>query len=424
MKIEVAVIGCGSIAEFRHAPEYQANPDAEIIAFCDPAPGRAVRLTQMFGGRAFMNYEEVLALPGLDAVSVCTSNATHAEVTVNALRAGKHVLCEKPMATTLSEARQMIREAQRAGRNLMPGHNQRFAPAHTKARELIRSGQLGRVLSFRTAFGHGGPEGWSADKGAGTWFFRKSAAALGALGDLGVHKADLVRFLLGDEIDEVYAVATTMHKTYESGAPIDVEDNALCILKMRSGAAGTMAASWTYYGAEDNSTVLHCEKGILKVYASPEKPLLLERPGGAAEEFEAGAIQTNAGQTASGVIDAFVGSIVRGAPPPVTGEDGYEALSVALACGLSARTGDAARVRHYADGAEGPFSLPRRMHVAYAVHNLRMETNLVPERLPERPGYRYCEETYPLEPVRRSAHMPEGKLQHRLDMELGGNTFS
>jgi predicted dehydrogenase len=419
MKMKVAVIGCGSITEFRHAPEYHANPGVEIAAFCDPVPGRAERLAGMYGGAAYTNYEDVLALPDVDAVSVCTSNSTHAEVTVKALAAGKHVLCEKPMATSLQDARLMTRAAERCGKILMVGHNQRLAPAHMQARALLESGTLGRVLTFKTTFGHAGPEDWSKDKGAGTWFFKKSTAFLGALGDLGVHKADLMRFLLGEEIDEVTCVASTMHKKYETGEPIDVEDNAVCILRSRSGISGTLCVSWTYYGSEDNSTVLYCENGILRIYASKEEPLCLERPGGAREAFETEAIQTNDSQTNSGVIDAFVKAVLTGSKPPVTGEDGYEALSIALACSQSSKAGEKVQISHYNGAEYAPYAW-RKPHAAYAVHSLRMETNLTPERPDAQPSGRFCDETYPGFATRGHKVVVDDAWFKRFGMELGG----
>ncbi|HLK58602.1 MAG TPA: Gfo/Idh/MocA family oxidoreductase, partial [Chthonomonadaceae bacterium] len=107
-KIGVAVIGSGSIATHRHAPEYAAHPDVEIVAFVDRVPERAEKLAKKYGAKALPKYEDVLDLKGVDAVSVCTPNAFHAPITIAALKAGKHTLCEKPMATSDQEAKDMI----------------------------------------------------------------------------------------------------------------------------------------------------------------------------------------------------------------------------------------------------------------------------------------------------------------------------
>lgn len=103
------------------------------------------------------------------------------------------------------------------------------------------------------------------------WFFRKPEAAMGAMGDLGVHKADLIRHLLSDEVSEVGAFVGTIHKE-----GTDVDDNATCILRMRSGAIGTLTASWTYYKGGDNSTIIWCENGVIKIDTDPKDNVIVE----------------------------------------------------------------------------------------------------------------------------------------------------
>lgn len=168
-KIKIAVFGCGAIAQRRHIPEYAENELAELVAFADPILERAQAMADQYGGKAYASYEELLASEDVDAVSVCTPNHLHASMAIFAANAGKHVLVEKPMAATAEEGEQMIEAARRNGVFLMVGHNQRLMPPHVKAKEILDSGELGRVLTFRTSFGHPGPEGWSVD-GAGSWF--------------------------------------------------------------------------------------------------------------------------------------------------------------------------------------------------------------------------------------------------------------
>ena len=114
-------------------------------------------------------------------MSICTPNVFHAPMAIAALQAGKHVLCEKPMATTIEEAERMNETANASGKILMIGHNQRFVPSHQKAKAMIAQGELGKIYSFRTSFGHSGPEGWSID-GKDSWFFKKNQAVIGAMG--------------------------------------------------------------------------------------------------------------------------------------------------------------------------------------------------------------------------------------------------
>jgi predicted dehydrogenase len=332
-KIRVAVIGCGSIAKHRHIPEYAANPNVELAAFVDPVIERAEAYAGQYGAKAFADYEAMLSEVKPDAVSVCTPNALHAPVSVAAANAGAHVLVEKPMAVSEAEAQAMIEAARSNGVYLMVGHNQRFMPPHVKAKEVLKSGVLGKVITFRTSFGHPGPEGWSVD-GKESWFFRKPDAAMGAMGDLGVHKSDLIRWLLDDEVSEVASFIGTLHKT-----ETDVDDNAVCLLRMKSGAFGSLVASWTYYKGGDNSTVLWCENGVMRIGETSGDKVVVELRNGNVDTYQVGAIATNEKQTFSGVIDAFVASIVTQTPPSISGEEGSKSLKVILAAFESQETG-------------------------------------------------------------------------------------
>lgn len=331
--IRVAVVGCGAIAQRRHIPEYAVNPNVKLVAFVDPVLERASKLAEEHGGEAFASYEEMLKAVKPDAVSVCTPNYLHAEVTIAAANAGAHVLVEKPMASTDDEAAAMIEAASKNGVYLMVGHNQRLMPPHVKAKAILQSGVLGRVLTFRTSFGHPGPEGWSVD-GKGSWFFRKPEAIMGAMGDLGVHKSDLIRYLLDDEVAQVTGFIGTIDKK-----DTDIDDNAACLLRMKSGAIGTLVASWTYYKGEDNSTVFWCENGVMKIGTDPQDQIIVELRNGSVERYNVGAISTNDKQESSGVVDAFIECLVTKTKPSISGEEGRKSLAVILAAFESQATG-------------------------------------------------------------------------------------
>ena len=336
-KLKVAVIGSGSIATFRHAPEYAANPNVEIVAFVDRVVARAEKLADKYGAKALDNHAAALKLD-IDAVSVCTPNAFHAPITLDALKAGKHVLCEKPMATSDKDAREMIKAAKKADKTLMIGHNQRLMGIHIKAKELLDAGVIGKVVTFRTSFAHPGPESWSIE-GATGWFFDKKQAFVGTMGDLGVHKADLIRWLIGDEIVEVAAMVEHLNKPMG-----DVDDNAVCLLRTKKGAMGTLTASWSHYPGEDNTTILYGEKGQIRLGTDPNFGVVVQLLSGEKQFYNVGKIQTNEVQTSSGVIDAFVNSILTKTEPPVTGEEGRRSLAVILACLKSAETKSFAKV--------------------------------------------------------------------------------
>ena len=193
----IGVVGCGKIAQVRHIPEYASHLDAKLWAFYDLNQSRAETLAKKYGAKAYASVEELLNDPQIDAVSVCVANHAHAQITIAALKAGKHVLCEKPMAVTLQECEEMVHTAKETGKFLMIGHNQRLARAHVLAKKLLTRGEIGNILTVRSTFGHGGPETWSIDPGSDVWFFDKKQSAMGAMADLGIHKTDLIQYLCG-----------------------------------------------------------------------------------------------------------------------------------------------------------------------------------------------------------------------------------
>ena len=307
--LKIGVIGCGKIAQVRHIPEYSANPNCELYGYFSPNATRAHEMAARYGGKVFETAEELFADPSVDAVSICAANYAHAELSIKALEAGKHVLCEKPMAITLEECEAMLSAAEKSGKRLMIAQNQRLAKAHVKAKQLIDSGAIGKVISFATTFGHGGPETWSISPGKDTWFFDKKRAAMGAMADLGIHKTDLIRYLLSQDVVKTTARICTLDKKGPNDELIGVDDNAFCIYEMSGGAFGTMTASWTYYGAEDNSTKIYGTKGLMKIYDDPAHSIVVVDAEGSVKYYDVEQIQTNDNQTASGTIDEFVGAL-------------------------------------------------------------------------------------------------------------------
>ncbi len=348
--LQVGIIGCGKIAQVRHLPEYAANPNVQIAGLYDINQERAKELAKQYGAVAYGGYEELLSDRRIDAVSICSANLFHAEHTIRALEAGKHVLCEKPMATTLEDCEAMVAAAAKYGKFLMIDQNQRLAAAHAKARELIKAGEIGRPLSFRTSFGHGGPETWTVDPGKTIWFFDKKRAAMGVLADLGIHKTDLIQYLLGQTIVETTAVLCTLDKKGADGKPIDVDDNAICIYRMDGGAVGTMTASWTHYAREENATVIYGTLGEIRLYDDPAHSVVLLRTGKEPQTFDVDEIQTNDHQTKSGVIDLFVQGVLDPDKRAMTGDSVLTAMRAVFASIQSYETGKSVAI---VNGREG-----------------------------------------------------------------------
>ena len=330
--LRVAVIGCGKITATRHAPEYAACGQAEIVGFFDAVEGRGRDMAATHGGRAFSSVDEILSSPDVDAISVCTANVTHADITVAALKAGKHVLCEKPMAITLDECLCMIEAARESGKRLMIAHNQRLIPLHVAARARLRDGAIGRPISFKTTFGHSGPDNWSVDPGTGNWFFDRAKTPFGAVADLGIHKIDLIRYLLDSEIGEVEAMLGTLDKRDAAGRPVAVDDNALILCRMENGMLGTVSASWTYYSGEDNSTVIYGSEGSMHLLPGADTLTIRTRDGKETVEI----IPPKA---TTGVIDCFVSAVLSGTPSTLDAEAILPSMQAMLAAVQASESG-------------------------------------------------------------------------------------
>lgn len=193
-KIKVAVIGCGNIANAAHIPAYMKNEEVEIKYFCDLIPERAERCVEKYGcGKAVVDYHDFLNDPELDAVSVCTHNDFHSIITIDFLKAGKHVMCEKPAARILSEALEMQKVAHETGKILNIGVVNRFNTYVMKIRELIENGELGEVYHVYASF-----RKHRSIPGIGGDFTTKAKSGGGALIDWGVHFIDLILYCCGD----------------------------------------------------------------------------------------------------------------------------------------------------------------------------------------------------------------------------------
>ncbi|GAB4109222.1 MAG: Gfo/Idh/MocA family oxidoreductase [Phycisphaeraceae bacterium] len=342
-QVRYGVIGCGAIAQRRHIPEAVANPKSQVVAIADPVKGRAKSIAEGIGAAAYTDYRKMLKEQKLDAVVVCTPNKLHAPQTIDAFKAGLHVLVEKPMAATRAEARKMIAAGKKARKYLMVAMNQRLMPVHVKAKQILDAGQIGKVIAFETSFKHPGPDGWSVD-GAKSWFFKKVPAVMGVCGDLGVHKADLLRWLLGEEFVQAGGIISTLDKRTESGRLIPLDDNAYVTLKTRSGVVGSMNISWTNYGGENNATTIYGDNGVLKIGQHPDFGIIVEYRNGEREFHQVGELATNTRQVNSGVIDSFTESILNRRKPAIDGEEGYRSLNVILTAIEAAKAGRYKRI--------------------------------------------------------------------------------
>ena len=255
-KIKVAVIGCGCIANGAHIPAYMNNPDVEIKYFCDIIPERAEEAVKTNGcGIAVTDYRKVLADPEVDAVSVCTPNRAHPIITMDALRAGKHVLCEKPAARTYAEALEMQKVQHETGKVLNIGVVNRFNTAVNEIRKRIMEGELGNVYHVYVSF-----RAHRSIPGLGGAFTTKEIAGGGALIDWGVHYLDIVMYCTGDPkpvtvsgqafsilgVDMPNYVYNGMwsENTKDLNGTYDVDDSVTGFVRTENGPTITLNGAW------------------------------------------------------------------------------------------------------------------------------------------------------------------------------------
>ncbi|MBR0217808.1 MAG: Gfo/Idh/MocA family oxidoreductase [Clostridia bacterium] len=192
--MKVAVIGCGTIANAAHIPAYMKNPDAEIKYFCDIIPERAEEAVKKYGcGVAVTDYHDVLKDPEVVALSICTPNYAHPTIAIDAMRAGKHVLCEKPAARTWTEVQEMLAVQRETGMTLNIGVVNRFNDSVRKIKQYIDAGKLGDVYHVYVSF-----RAYRSIPGLGGAFTTKAIAGGGTLIDWGVHYLDIVMYCTGD----------------------------------------------------------------------------------------------------------------------------------------------------------------------------------------------------------------------------------
>lgn len=216
--VKILIIGCGGIAGLRHIPALTDNPDAEVYGFFDGMPGRAAAAASKYGGKAYESLAEALSDPATGAAVICTPARSHCELAIKAMEAGKHVLCEKPMAANADDARAMIEASRRTGRKLMISHNQRRYAPHIKAKELLEKGEIGRLLTFRTFLGTKGPEYASVD-GMNNAYFSRQMSGRGVMSDVGSHRVDLMHYMVGSRYKRVLSYTPTLAKCKPDGTP-------------------------------------------------------------------------------------------------------------------------------------------------------------------------------------------------------------
>ncbi|MBS4178184.1 Gfo/Idh/MocA family protein [Lederbergia citrea] len=249
--LRVAIVGCGGIANGKHMPSLAKLKQVEMVAFCDIEVEKAEKAAAQYGtaeARVYEDYKELLEDASIDVVHVLTPNSSHAEISIAALEADKHVMCEKPMAKTSEEARQMVEAAKRTGKKLTIGYNNRFRPDSLHLHKLAQRGDLGEVY-FAKAHA-------IRRRAVPTWgvFLDEEKQGGGPLIDIGTHALDLTLWLM-DNYKPKAVMGSTYHKLGQKKdaanafGPWDpekfkVEDSAFGFITMENGATIVLESSW------------------------------------------------------------------------------------------------------------------------------------------------------------------------------------
>lgn len=362
-KVQIAIVGCGGIANQKHMPSIKANSGkAEIVAFCDIIPERAKKAAGDYGtpdAKVYTDYKEMLADTSVefDVVHVCTPNVAHCPITVASFEAGKHVMCEKPMAHNTEDAQKMIDAWKKSGKKFTIGYQNRFRDDTTTLNASCKNGELGEVY-FAKAHA-------LRRRAVPTWgvFPNKALQGGGPLIDIGTHALDITLWMM----DNYKPVSVTGQVFYKLGRQADgpdgnvfgpwdpetfeVEDSAFGMIKMENGAVVYLESSWALniLKSMEASTTLCGTKGGAEIhhggsypkdeliYNNVEHNQLMEKiisPAGIVDFFEGGA-------SAEGVREQsqWMDAIINDTDPLVKPEQAFVVTQILDAIYKSAETG-------------------------------------------------------------------------------------
>jgi myo-inositol 2-dehydrogenase/D-chiro-inositol 1-dehydrogenase len=251
-RVKVGIIGSQFQADIQVASFQSAPYEAEVVAVASPTAGNAAELAKKYNiPRTFTDYREMLKERDIDMVCICAPNALHAQMTKDIAAAGKHIVCEKPLAMTIAEGEEMIAAAKKHGVLLMYGEELFFTPKYLKAKEMADAGAFGKIHLVKQSEKHFGPHS--------PWFWDANRSGGGALMDLGCHGIAFCYWFLGrSPIKSVYC----QMGTYVHGDKTKAEDESLCILEFGNGAMGLVEDSWARRGGMDDRIEVFGSEGV------------------------------------------------------------------------------------------------------------------------------------------------------------------
>jgi len=335
--INIGLIGSGFIADL-HAAAFEMVPEAQVVAVASPTPGHAAQFAKKRGiPHHFKDYQDLLALDEIDVITIGAPNHLHEIITLDAAKAGKHVVCEKPLCITLDEADRMIEACRKAGVLLMYAEELCFAPKYVRAKALVDEGALGHVFRVKQSEEHFGPHM--------DWFWDVEKSGGGVLIDMGCHGIEFARWVLGKpSVKSVVAhLGTYVHRDRTKG-----EDHSVCIVEFDGERIAVIEDSWAKQGGMDDRIEIYGSLGFTSADLLRGNSLLTysEKGYGYAVE-KAGTTQGYSFTVFEELWNygfpqemAHFVRCVQGRENPIeTGEDGKEVLKIILAGYKSAGKG-------------------------------------------------------------------------------------
>lgn len=297
-------------------------PEVQIVGIADEVRSRVDSIVGEYGVPYFADYRELLA-QDVDAVVICSENAHHAQMAIDAANAKKHVLCEKPLGTTLEEMERMIAACKDNGVQLMTAFPCRYLAAVVCAKEAVERGDIGDIVAIKGT-NHGG--------NPGSWFVDKQLSGGGAVMDHTVHVMDLMNWLLQSKVTEVYAYAATLFQE-----DLGVDDAGIVHIKFENGVFAALDTSWSrpksFPTWGDVTMEIVGTKGVISVDGFAQHNDLYSDEAGKG-------LWTYWGDDMDAyMVRDFVRALLQGEPVPVTGEDGLRSTQVALAAYESVKLG-------------------------------------------------------------------------------------
>ncbi|MDF2663519.1 MAG: oxidoreductase [Paenibacillus sp.] len=315
-KVRFAVVGCGGIS-FSHFIGIERAEEAELAAVCDANEKRAEEFGVKYNVKAYSDYARLLADPDIDVVCLCTPSGMHADQTIQAAEAGKHIVCEKPMAINLADAERMVEACDIIGVKLATIFPRRLSPASRFVKQLLEEGKLGKLslcsgyVKFYRDQAYYDSAGWR-----GTWAMDGG----GAMMNQGIHTIDLLQWFAGP-VESLHGYARNVLRS------IEVEDTAVASLQFKSGALGSIEATTTAYKQPDHRIILHGDKGT--VVLTGDEITTLDLVGEKIEipVFEPFAVVPDG--HAVQIRDMAL-AVLQDRQPVVTGRDGKHSLEIIL----------------------------------------------------------------------------------------------